>query len=857
MSARVRAAAVVVALVISLVPAATAQAAGISVTTTADAIDAAANCPSVTLASLPGPDSQTSLREAVCAANTNSGPDTISFAVNGTFVLTGAPNEDNGQSGDLDIKGSLAVSGNGATNTIIDGGGSERIFDVFPSFAITFDLDALTLQNGDTRLTSFKEGGAIYLHNNVTSTISNSRIANTFSGGNGAIENRGTLTISDSVLTGNQTIPASGEGRGGGIHNAGTLLITRSTISNNSVRGEGGGIATGTGAAIEVTIANSTISNNTASVTGGASGNGGGISTTGNQGTIEITNSTISGNHADNHGGGAWWSTAAGGTGNATLTNVTVTNNTADQDNDVAGQGGGFAQSTAAVTLRNTIVAGNFNSTASVRDDISGSVISSSSFNLIGDGTGSTGLVDGVNSNQVGAGATPIDPLLGPLTNNLGPTETHALQSASPAIDAANNATCPAFDQRGISRPIGPTCDIGAFEASLTPSVVINQASGQADPTSTSPIHFTAVFSRPVSGFATGDVSLSGTAGATSAVVSEIAPNNGTTYDVAVTGMTGNGTVIATIQANVAEGNTASTSTDNTVTFLANNAPVANDDNAMTDEDTPVDINVLTNDTDADGDPLTVSSVTQPTHGTAAINADNSVRYTPASGFSGPDSFEYTISDGAGGSDTGLVNVTVNAADDSPTVAVAPGGSCSASGVGGIVNLVLADPDTPLGSLTLSGSSSNTLVVRNADVVFGGSGANRTVTITAQAVRAGGTATITVTVSDGTGTGSTTVLVIVGTSQADTLTGSAGPDLILGLSATDTINAGDGIDLLCGDKADDTLNGGSGADSLDGGKGNDMLTGGPGPDAFSGGAGTDTATDFNAGQGDTQDGTVP
>ena len=109
------------------------------------------------------------------------------------------------------------------------------------------------------------------------------------------------------------------------------------------------------------------------------------------------------------------------------------------------------------------------------------------------------------------------------------------------------------------------------------PTVTINQASGQTDPTSTSPINFTVVFSEPVTGFATGDVTLSGTAGATTAVVTQIAPNDGTTYNVAVSGMTTNGTVVATIGAGVAQDaagnpNAASTSTDNTVTY---NAPAA------------------------------------------------------------------------------------------------------------------------------------------------------------------------------------------------------------------------------------------------------------------------------------------
>jgi hypothetical protein len=100
------------------------------------------------------------------------------------------------------------------------------------------------------------------------------------------------------------------------------------------------------------------------------------------------------------------------------------------------------------------------------------------------------------------------------------------------------------------------------------PTVTINQAAAQPDPTGTSPINFTVVFNETVTGFATGDVTLSGTAGATTATVT----GSGTTYNVAVSGMTANGTVIATIAAGVATDaggnpNLASTSTDNTVTY--------------------------------------------------------------------------------------------------------------------------------------------------------------------------------------------------------------------------------------------------------------------------------------------------
>ncbi|WP_210437764.1 ThuA domain-containing protein [Nocardioides xinjiangensis] len=90
-----------------------------------------------------------------------------------------------------------------------------------------------------------------------------------------------------------------------------------------------------------------------------------------------------------------------------------------------------------------------------------------------------------------------------------------------------------------------------------------------------------------------------------------------------------------------------------------NRAPVADDDSATTLEGTPVDVPVLVGDTDPDGDDLTVASATDPAHGTTAVNDDGTVRYTPDAGFSGADSFSYTVEDGNGGSDIASVAVTV------------------------------------------------------------------------------------------------------------------------------------------------------------------------------------------------------
>jgi len=92
---------------------------------------------------------------------------------------------------------------------------------------------------------------------------------------------------------------------------------------------------------------------------------------------------------------------------------------------------------------------------------------------------------------------------------------------------------------------------------------------------------------------------------------------------------------------------------------LPNRPPVANPDSATTMRDTAVTIFVLANDSDPDNDPLTITSVTSPPHGTATHNGQR-VTYTPQSGWTGSDSFSYTISDGRGGTATARVSVTVN-----------------------------------------------------------------------------------------------------------------------------------------------------------------------------------------------------
>ena len=226
----------------------------------------------------------------------------------------------------------------------------------------------------------------------------------------GGILNTGTLTISESTIVGN--FP---EGNGGGISNSGFLTITNSTISGNFANNQssyGGGIAnTGT-----LTISNSTISGNTTGLSGGGIANLGG-------GTLTITNSTVSGN-------GSSGSSNCGG--------------------------GIFTDAGSSTTARSTIIALNNGPSG---PDVCG-LLTSQGFNFVGNNADAT-IAPPQPSDQIGTPVAPIDPLLGPLQNNGGPTFTHALQSNSPAVDRGD-PNAPARDQRGYVRT--GVSDIGAFE---------------------------------------------------------------------------------------------------------------------------------------------------------------------------------------------------------------------------------------------------------------------------------------------------------------------------------------------------------------------------------------------------------
>ena len=276
--------------------------------------------------------------------------------------------------GELAITSSLTINGTGANLLTVSGNNASRVFSIVSGFTVS--LSGMKITGGDWR-------------------------GSGPSGTGGGLTNNGsTLTLTDLTISGN-----TASGFGGGISNGGTLTVTSSTISGNTATGGGGGILNlGT-----VTLTNTTISGNTANGTG----TGGGLE---NRGILTVNNSTISDNstpNGNNNGGGLW---SGGGAPTTTITNSTITNNTAAGANS----GAGLLRNAGTVTMVNSLIAGNVNNT-SLPDvfAVGDTGITSNGFNLIGNrGT----LTFNATGDQSGTGAMPLNPVIGALANNGGPT---------------------------------------------------------------------------------------------------------------------------------------------------------------------------------------------------------------------------------------------------------------------------------------------------------------------------------------------------------------------------------------------------------------------------------------------------
>lgn len=358
---------------------------------------------------------------AVVAAAVLLGPVSVASAASYTVNTTGDPTGSGCTGGTCSLRQAIAAVNAGA-------GGGDTIS--VPAGTITLSLGWLTVEKPVTitgagaRLTIVDANGSSGVFQTQATasptTIAGLKITGGRASGSAGVDNEAaTLTLSQVAVVGNQATSSTG----GGVYNntRGNLTIDRSLISGNVASTVGGGVYN----KAQMTITNTTISNNTA----GATWDSGGIYSTG---PLAATNVTITGNSADS-GGGVGIASAT----TATFKNSIIAGNTAT----VAGQPG------------NCKVSGTLTSQGSNLEDT----------NTCGFGQASD------------LPSTPA--MLGALLDYGGPTDTFALLTGSAAIGRAGATGCPATDQRGVARPQGGSCDIGAYEFA-PPVVTTGAASG-------------------------------------------------------------------------------------------------------------------------------------------------------------------------------------------------------------------------------------------------------------------------------------------------------------------------------------------------------------------------------------------
>ena len=268
-----------------------------------------------------------------------------------------------------------------------------------------------------------------------------------------------TVTVSISGITISNGSVQDGPG-GGGILNAGALTLTDCTISDNFTGNQFGGILGGGGVMNDhgtLTITGCTISNNSASQYGlTVTSEGGGILN--HSGSLVITNSTISGNSCSAFSPEPLFPGVASGGGISNRGHLQITSSTIAHNSASGNQAfGGGVYGAGTTRTDSSIIALN---SALIGPDFAGGVaLQSTGYNIIGNNADA--VINSQPTDQIGTPGAPIDPLLGPLADNGGPTLTHALQPGSPAINRGDPAA-PPRDQRGYSRLGVP--DVGAFE---------------------------------------------------------------------------------------------------------------------------------------------------------------------------------------------------------------------------------------------------------------------------------------------------------------------------------------------------------------------------------------------------------
>ena len=411
------------------------------------------------------PSTVTDLINDINIANSNNSDDIIDLGGH-TFILTAINNITDGNNG------LPSILSDGGHNLLITNGTIERDPTALGFRFIRVD----TLANLSITDVAFLRGLA-----------DNDDFSQFPGNGGGAILNRGTLTIQYSSFVNNTSTTALifGDAGGGALYNYdGTILLIESTLflNNKSTQDFGGAIISQNTISV---INNSSFIDNSAGVGGGAIGNFSSIATISNSTFFDntagdggailngisasintIINSTFFGNTAI----GGPFTSAFGGAISIASSNIDNILNSTFSSNSAYEQGGAISNFGGTIgNLESTIVAKD---SAPINPDISntaGGVIINASFNLIGTDQGHS-ILNGVNNNQVGTLASPLDPLLSAPANNGGLTLTSALLPNSPALNSGSNPNSLLFDQRGYGyfRSIGQT-DIGAFELQVCP----------------------------------------------------------------------------------------------------------------------------------------------------------------------------------------------------------------------------------------------------------------------------------------------------------------------------------------------------------------------------------------------------
>ncbi|MEA2887182.1 MAG: large repetitive protein [Bradyrhizobium sp.] len=714
------------------------------VTTLTDELDSIN--PHATLADFGGP-TDLSLREALVLAQQDpTSPDTITFAA--SLVGGSNPGVDDGHltltRGDLVIAGNVTIDGDVDANNIpditIDANDHSRAFTIYSG---TSTLNGLTLTNGY----DFVNGGGVavgvFPFSTADVTISHSTITNSYAGYGGGIsvDPGSSLHLVNSTVSGNSAYYS-----GGGIANAGTLTVSNSTLVNNT--SDLGGHGYSGGALFNDEPGSATLTNTTVSGNHGGYA-GGGIS---NSGELALVNTTLANNDAG-IGGGLY--NAACGCGDATLTNSTVSGNSALYS------GGGIANYNGTVTIINSIVAGNSagDSGADVFNDLGATTYAGVNvFSQSGVGRPGTDITESDIANIFAA----IDPVTGGglLANNGGAVQTVAINPTGAARDAGSDADAvydddanPATpdvaiptDARGLTRSVGAHVDIGAFEAqpaaptdiALSPaSVAENSANGTVvgglSDTDTDPGD-SATYT--LTNDAGGRFAISG---------SDLVVADGTKLDFESS---------ASHQVTVHVTDGFGLTFDKVFTIAVtdvNEAPVAADGAASGNEDTTITGALAA--TDVDSASLTYSRVADATHGSVTVHADGTFSYTPAADFNGNDSFTYKANDGTLDSNVATVTLTVGAVNDAPSFTKGAdqvsNEDAGAQAVAGWASAISAGPADEAGQtvgFVVSNNSNPGLFAAAPSIAPGGA-----LTYTA-AANANGSATITVHAHDNGGT---------------------------------------------------------------------------------------------------------